>query len=193
MQPGDWATWVGSTFAAIAAGATLWTLKSQRDQIDEQREFIAEQSATMELERAELSAVAADRRVAQARRVVMSSGMLASTWVNGVPGPDDRWKAIVDNYSDAPVHNVEVRFGSAYSAAEAHQYLRGNAPAEGERLPLPIDLLGPNRAALILSPTWPPAAAHNNRPTLYFTDDNGVRWSLDSYGKLKESDQQPGA
>ncbi|MET8810292.1 hypothetical protein [Streptomyces sp. NPDC004546] len=39
---------------------------------------------------------------------------------------------------------------------------------------------------------WPEVTAHNNRPTLYFTDDNGVRWALDSYGKLEEIEQQPG-
>ncbi|MGW3442189.1 hypothetical protein [Streptomyces sp. NPDC001076] len=194
LQWGDVPTWVASGFAGAAALFAYQTIKSQRQQIGEQRNFIAEQSQFMaeqqqnlELERVELRAVASDRRVAQARRVVMSSGMLSSTWVGGVAGPEDRWKAIVNNYSEAPVYNVEVRFGSAYSADEAHEYLRGNPAAKGERLPLPVNLLGPNRAALILSPAWSPEATHNHRPTLYFTDDNGVRWSLDSYGKLEEA------
>ncbi|MGW6356858.1 hypothetical protein ACWFR5_17165 [Streptomyces sp. NPDC055092] len=32
---GDAPTWFGTGFAALAAGAAMWTLKSQRDQIDE--------------------------------------------------------------------------------------------------------------------------------------------------------------
>ncbi|MET7912000.1 hypothetical protein ABZS98_27775 [Streptomyces avermitilis] len=47
MDGGDLATWVGSSFAAIAAAATLGTLKSQRDQIGEQRQFIADQRTFM--------------------------------------------------------------------------------------------------------------------------------------------------
>ncbi|MFI5685888.1 hypothetical protein [Streptomyces sp. NPDC051636] len=74
---GDVPTWLGTLFAAAAAGAAVWTMKSQRDQIREQRVFIGEQSATMALERAELRAAAEDRRWAQARRVRMMQRRLA--------------------------------------------------------------------------------------------------------------------
>ncbi|MFI5685887.1 hypothetical protein [Streptomyces sp. NPDC051636] len=99
------------------------------------------------------------------------------------------------NDSDAPVRDVEVRFGTAYTAAEAQTWDRaGGGPQEpGERLTLPVDLLGAGRTVRFLSQRYSAPTVHNNRPTLYFSDDSGVRWSLDSYGDLKETDQQPGA
>ncbi|MEU6774683.1 hypothetical protein [Streptomyces sp. NPDC046759] len=51
---GDVPTWLGAIFAAAAAGAAVWTLKSQRDQIGEQRAFIAEQAANLRRERQQL-------------------------------------------------------------------------------------------------------------------------------------------
>ncbi|MGA5322438.1 hypothetical protein ACPCIU_18630 [Streptomyces seoulensis] len=190
---GDVPTWLGTVFAAAAAGAAVWTLKSQRDQIQEQRVFIAEQSATMELERAELRSAAEDRRWAQARRVRMHHQPAWSTPdAEGNAGPDDHWVVIASNGSDAPVHQVEVRFGSAYTAAEAYELSRESLHAhQGERRTIPLHLVGPSRRVRFHSQRWRSATVHNNRPTLYFTDDGGVRWSLDSYGKLEETEQQP--
>lgn len=203
MDAGDLATWVGSSFAAIAAGATLWTLKSQRDQIGEQRTFIgeqrtfmAEQSATLTLERAELQAVAEDRKWAQARGVGMDQRMDGGEpdGHGGLTGEPDHWTVTVQNRSGAPVHQLEVRFGTAYLAAEAYEWPEfwagGSGPAGG-RLPLPVFLLGPDRAVQFISQTWSSTTVHNNRPTLSFTDDNGVRWTLDSYGKLDEAPPEP--
>lgn len=197
MDSGDVATWVGSCFAAIAAGATLWTLKSQRDQIAEQRQFIGEQSATMALERAELHAAAEDRRGAQAKQIRMHHQKVGgSTDGQGVQVEDDHWDVTVSNYSDAPVHQLEVRFGTAYRAAEVYEW-RPNwslsmPVTRGDQLTLPVHLIGPGRSARFVSQRWSPATVHNNRPTLFFTDANGLRWTLDSHGKLDEALPEPG-
>ncbi|WP_330339395.1 hypothetical protein [Streptomyces sp. NBC_00557] len=192
---GDVPTWLGTVFAAAAAGAAVWTLKSQRDQIREQRVFIAEQSATMALERAELRAAAEDRRWAQARRIRMTQRKAGATTDQGEAVPDNHWVVLVTNDSDAPVKDVEVRFGTAYTAAQAQLIraatLRPDQP--GELLTVPVHLLGAGRTVQFLSQRYSPATVHNNPPTLYFTDDSGVRWSLDSHGDLKETDQQPGS
>jgi hypothetical protein len=198
LDIGDLATWVGAGFAAIAAGATLWTLKSQRDQIGEQRQFIAEQSATLALERAELRAVAEDRRWAQARQVAMHRRKAGgSVDDEGNVVGYDHWVVTVRNGSDAPVHDINVRFGDAYLAAEAHELapsaIHNLAHEGGDRLVVPVPLLGPGRVVRFLSQQWQEATVHNNRPTLSFTDDNGLRWTLDSYGKLAEAQPELGA
>lgn len=198
MNGGDLATWVGSSFAAIAAGATLWTLKSQRDQIGEQRVFIGEQSATLALEREALRAAAEDRRWAQARQVHMHHHKGSSTTDSeGNPVEDDHWIVTVANSSDAPVHGVEVRFGTAYLAAEVYELAptaRHNLGAQlGDRLVAPVHLLGPGRVIRFLSQRWSSSTVHNNRPTATFSDDSGVRWTLDSHGKLDEVPAAPGA
>lgn len=190
MDSGDLATWVGSFFAATAAGATLWTLKSQRDQIGEQRRFIGEQSQNLALEREALRAAAVDRREAQAKRVQMSARK-AGGQVDGegnVIG-HDHWEVRVRNQSDAPVHDVDVRFGEAYLAAEVYEIpaVAFDGPNPGERTSRPVHLLGPGRALRFLSQEWPSHVVHNNRATLTFTDDAGVRWTRDSRGKLEEA------
>ncbi|CAL9597489.1 hypothetical protein AB0P07_11845 [Streptomyces sp. NPDC085944] len=187
MDSGDLATWVGSSFAAVAAGATLWTLKSQRDQIGEQRQFIAEQSENLALERAELRAAALARREAQAKQVYMYHRTGNSEWGDD-DATSDCWLVSVRNDSDAPVHALDVRFGETYLAAEVYDIpptaVRG--PNHGTRRARPVELLGPRRAVRFDSQEWPRAVAHNHRPTLFFTDDGGVRWSLDWQGKLEE-------
>lgn len=197
MDVGDLATWFGTSFAAIAAGATVWTLKSQRDQIDEQRAFIGEQSATLALEREALRAAAEDRRWGQARQVQMHHHKSGSTTDNeGNAVGDDHWIVTVRNGSDAPVRDIEVRFGTAYVAAEVYELAptaTHNLGAQrGDRLVTPVHLLGPGRAVRFWSQRWPEASVHNNRPSMTFTDDSGVRWSLDSYGKLEEVPPAPG-
>ncbi|MBL3669067.1 hypothetical protein JL475_24350 [Streptomyces sp. M2CJ-2] len=203
---GDIPTWVGAVFAAGAAGAAVWTLASQRAQIREQRQFIAEQTSFMaeqrqnlELERAELRAAAEERREAQARQVRMYQRMLGGQddGLGGLTGGPDHWAVTVQNPSDAPIHQLEVRFGTAYMASDAWEWpafepSRRGATV-GDRLAMPVYLLGPGRAVRFASQSWPAATVHNNRPVLFFTDDNGLRWQLDSYGKLEEAPAEPGA
>lgn len=176
-------------FAGGAAWFAYQTIKSQREQIREQRQFIAEQSANLALERAELRAVADDRKWAQARQVVMQRAKFDRAGVGF-------WRVTVHNFSNASVHGVEVRFGSAYLASEVYEWPINEHPRDdgvpghpyrGERLMTPVHLLGPGRAVLFLSQHWPSVTAHNNRPVVFFTDDSGVRWSLDTYGKLEEA------
>lgn len=192
---GDVPTWLGASFAALAAGAAVWTLKSQRDQIGEQRDFIAEQSATLSLEREALRAAAEDRKWAQARQVRMAfheAGDRADSEGNWVEG--DHWVVTVVNTSEAPVHDVDVRFGEASRPADVYEALRRSQGwSPGERLVAPVHLLGPGRAAQFSSQTGSASWIHNNRPSAYFRDDSGLRWSLDSHGKLEEAEPPPGA
>lgn len=197
LQWGDVPTWVGGTGALAAAWYAYRTITSQRQQIGEQREFIGEQLRFMneqrqnlELERAELHAVAEDRRWAQARRVHMHHLMGSTPGPDGVAVEDTIWFVVLANKSDAPVHQVDVRFGTAYAAAEVHEWnLHRGSPAfePGEPIAAPVHLVGPMRGVRFTSLHWSPATVYNNRPTVYFTDNSGVRWSLDSHGKLEEA------
>lgn len=187
---GDVPTWFGGGFAALAFGAAAWTLKSQRDQISEQRVFIGEQSATLALEREALRAGAEDRKWAQARQLRMHNRKGYGRDDEVELDEADHWVVTIVNQSDAPVHGVEVRFGEAYRASDVFACNRHWEP--GERLASPIHLLGPGRVAQFLSQSWPSATVHNNRPSVAFTDDDGVRWTLDAHGKLEEASPEPG-
>ncbi|MDX2703959.1 hypothetical protein PV350_13965 [Streptomyces sp. PA03-6a] len=183
---GDAPTWVGAAFAAGAAVAAFWTLASQRRQIREQQEFIAEQSATMSLERAELAALADERKWAQARQVRLTC-RTAGTQPDGMGGivGYDHWVARVENASDAPLRDVKVRFGLAYVASGAVIEEVSDLPGGG-RQTAPLDVLAAHRTARFESARWPEATVDNHRPHVYFTDDAGLRWHLDERGKLEQ-------
>ncbi|MEU5908929.1 hypothetical protein ABZ780_31760, partial [Micromonospora sp. NPDC047467] len=177
-------------------GAAVWTLASQRSQIREQRQFIAEQSANLALEREELRAAAAARREAQAKQVHMNYQVEGGSWDSeGNVVGYDHWEVRIRNGSDDPLRDVEVRFGTAYLAAEVYEVPPSafSGPNPGERRSLPVHLLGPGRVLRFLSPQWSEATVDNNRPTLFFTDDGGVRWALDWQGKLEETQPEPQA
>ncbi|MYW48870.1 hypothetical protein [Streptomyces sp. SID161] len=200
VQWGDVPTWVASGFAGAAAWFAFQTIRSQRQQIGEQQQFIAEQTQFMaeqtrfmgeqqqnlELERAELRAAADDRRRAQAERVSMSHQQAQQ----GTEGAG-YWRVKVRNGSSAPIHDLHVRFGTAYIASEVYEI----SPAGQllERWMHPLHLLGANRTAEFHSQAWPAATVHNNRPTLFFTDENGARWTLDSYGELELTEDADGS
>jgi hypothetical protein len=191
---GDVPTAVAALFAGGAAWFAYQTIKSQRQQIGEQRQFIgeqlrfmADQRQNLELERAELRAVAEDRRCAQARQVAMHERQVGSD------SDGHGWVVTVQNPTDTALHDVEIHFGSAYRADRAfawppfdHNPMNPTDTGD-ELLPIPVHLLGARRAVRFASQRWTSATAHNNRPTLFFTDDAGVRWSLDSYGELDEA------
>ncbi|MDX2616132.1 hypothetical protein [Streptomyces stelliscabiei] len=192
---GDAPTWLGACFAAAAAAAAVWTLASQRRQITEQREFIGEQSATLALERAALSAAAEDRKWAQARQVVMhheQHGLGFTIFDEGVPGTGPYWIVTVRNSSDAPIRQLKMMFGTAYIATEVYEEAV-TATQSDERRTHPLALLGPNRQARFCSPRWSEERVQNNRPQLTFTDDDGHRWNLDSFGSLSEAPAAPPA
>ncbi|MEU2780550.1 hypothetical protein [Streptomyces sp. NPDC007110] len=186
---GDVPTWLGAVFAAGAAAAAVWTLASQRVQIREQRQFIAEQAQNLSLERAELRAAAEDRRWSQARQVLMQGLQLS----HGSGG--QFWKVQVVNRSDAPIRDLHVRFGDAYLPSETHEVRTAASnllrSVIGETWSHPLHSLGAGRAVIFDSQAFQPHTAHNSRPSLKFTDDNGIRWKLDHHGVLTESSDDP--
>lgn len=173
MDSGDLATWVGSSLAGVAAAATLWTLKSQRDQIDEQRTFIGEQSANLTLERQALLAAAQERREAQARRIRFEVTPPYVKVLNRSEDPITEVRCREDG--QPPVRAAASRAdGVEASISMMLEQLQGQ---EQEH----IDVLGVNRLG------W-----FQRRPGLTgaveiaFTDANDVRWTRDSQGKLTE-------
>lgn len=193
---GDVPTWIGGAGALAAGWYAYQTITSQRQQLDEQRQFIGEQSRFMaeqqqnlQLERAELRAAADDRKWAQARQVAMHKLRI---------GPDSEgyaWVVTVQNPTDAALHQVDIRFGSNLANVAMEWPVFDHDPSEsspariavGDVLTTPVPLLGAHRALRFSSHRWPQFEANANRPTLFFTDDGGLRWSLDSYGKLEEA------
>ncbi|MGO4630516.1 hypothetical protein AB4225_06165 [Streptomyces sp. 2RAF24] len=177
---GDAPTWLAGGFAAAAAWYTRGMLRSQRQQIDEQRQFIIEQSTNLSLERAELRAQADTRRRAQARVVGMSASFTVDDESGVMP---DHWVVKVTNDSAEPIHGVTVRFGEAYSATEACEIRR----SDGRRLRpvgVPIGAIGPGRTFRFISARN--AAYVSARPRVNFVDGAGVQWELDEHGRLSE-------
>ncbi|MFF2650406.1 hypothetical protein [Streptomyces sp. NPDC058045] len=110
---GDVPTWIAGAFAAAAAYYARGTLRSQQQQIDEQRGFIAEQAANLRLEREELRAQLAERRATQARKIrldVTATGAELSDETGELINPD-RWLVVVRNESEAPIYDITAQFG----------------------------------------------------------------------------------
>lgn len=190
---GDAPTWVAGAFAAAAAFYARGTMKSQQEQIREQRHFIEEQSANLALERAELQAAADARKASQARQVELTVQLSASEAVptngRGSPRYFDSLAAQVTNHSVEPLHDVTVHFGSA-QAVDAHE-ARGISGGSGwwrtgDPLELPVSLLGAGGQLMFDSGPLGADRLETERPVLFFTDNAGVRWSLDEHGSLKE-------
>ncbi|WP_407288594.1 hypothetical protein [Streptomyces sp. BP-8] len=185
---GDAPTWVGALFAGGAAWFAFQTIKSQREQIGEQRQFIAEQSATMALERDELRAAAEERRLSQARQVVMAAELDGRQQVYDAEGelvtPVDHWRAQVTNRSTEPIRDLMVRFGEAYVAVGAVTF---DESGQGNPVPVPVHLLGPGRRCELRSQRFRVTTLQNSPPTLFFTDAGGQRWRIDVHGELSEA------
>lgn len=193
LQWGDVPTALGALFAGGAAWFAFQTIKSQRQQISEQRDFIAEQIRFMAeqrqnlaLERAELQDQADERRISQARDVAMVPRASGSTSVNEYGDAEgyDHWFVTVHNRSRDPIHEVEVRFGDAHDAESATD-LQARHPDTGSRR-VPVLLMPAGGEFAFRSPRWSERTVRQNRAVLFFTDDKGARWRLDSYGKLEE-------
>ncbi|WP_137961633.1 hypothetical protein [Streptomyces sp. SGAir0924] len=194
---GDVPTWIGASGAIGAAWFAYQTITSQRQQIGEQQAFIAEQTRFMdeqrqnlELERVALRATAEERKWAQARQVHLDEASWQTDSVSGpedAPEPSFRGRFVLSNRSDAPVTDVEARFGDhtateVYSWEEDRRQRRGAQHAE-----VRVQRLGPRRAILCLSPVVTRDTVRSNPlMTAYFTDVDGVRWSLSPNGELKE-------
>ncbi|MEV4920758.1 hypothetical protein AB0K47_28610 [Streptomyces tirandamycinicus] len=172
---GDAPTWLGAIFAAGAAGAAIWTLKSQRDQIAEQRDFIAEQSANLRLEREALLAAAKDRRERQAR---------------GVRLEVERQYVYVFNESDAPIMSVSCIDGDAPPVRSCVVDATGNVATEliaamvrGEDSGPDIDLVGVGQAAVFQR-----AEGGRRAVSVSFSDVAGIDWWRDEDGALLDAD-----
>ncbi|MFE1329744.1 hypothetical protein [Streptomyces microflavus] len=183
---GDAPTWIAAVFAGGAALFAGLTIRSQRQQIAEQRAFIGEQSQNLQLERALLRAQADDRRHEQARALRVRA---RTSWTNlsdeGDAGPDDHWLVTVQNGSDEPITDVWVRFGDTYTARDATQ-MNESGRSVGTPRGVPLSLIGPRRGFRFTSSALPEATLANMRPSVLFRDAAGVRWRLDDEGALQE-------
>ncbi|WP_328361337.1 hypothetical protein OG800_26330 [Streptomyces sp. NBC_00445] len=175
---GDAPTWVAGAFAAAAAYYTRGTLKSQQKQIREQRQFIAEQSMNLTLEREELRLATLERRERQARLVHVEEGY------------GERRLGLLMNGSDAPIYDLVIQFGN--------QVPETGTPITGDRRITygPTSRLAPGRL---------PCAVFGAREALTFElkheagdrlitfrDDAGVNWRISQHGKLEEIPQGSG-
>lgn len=171
---GDAPTWIAGLFAATAAYYTRGMLRSQQQQIKEQREFIAEQSANLALEREALKAAAAERREEQARQV-------RATEVNG--------QAVVRNESSAPVRDVTCQSGDAQSLvahlAEIEEVDRhfNYAMSRSAVEECPLGSLAPGFLATFSG------HVEGDPFVVEFTDDAGLRWRLDQHSVLRPVDE----
>ncbi|MFF2235794.1 hypothetical protein [Streptomyces anulatus] len=170
---GDAPTWIAAVFAGGAALFAGLTIKSQRQQIAEQRDFIGEQSRNLWLEREALEAGQQERRQAQAKLVRV--------------GRTTQHMGVVENGSDSPITNVSLRAGDT-PAVNAGVYMRGNTQApDGERTDLPFALIGAGRGATFsFGDIWREIAQNRETLVATFTDADGIRWQLDEHRLLVE-------
>lgn len=160
-------------FAAIAAYGAIATMKSQRRQIDEQRQFIRTQTALLELDHR-------DRTWAQALGIRVTAKVRRyrrQLW----------WSVVVHNTSSAPVFDVDVTFGAELPAHrwDDKQSLATTA-FRAYTLQSPISYYAPDfrvrlehRGRLaVASEEWPRGQPGKERPTVEFTDATHVRWRL---------------
>ena len=177
---GDVPTWLRTIFAATAAGAAVWTPKSQRDQIDEQRTFIAEQSANLQLERQQLQAHLDDRRSAQARQILLSrtaGGAELGPETSQLVGAD-HWIAIVRNDSDAPIYDLTMTF-----AGEPPRWVQTSERTGGGD----VAVLGRGQQAVFTSPRFVDTLLMAARPVARFRDADSVWWELLHEERLEEA------
>lgn len=180
---GDAPTWVAGAFAAAAAYYTRGMLRSQRQQIDEQREFIAAQATNLEMERSELRAQAADRRRAQAAQIRMvpkpkqDRGSANDPWT-------ESWMVHIQNESPEPIHGIEVRFGDSHTAIGS--YHGNDNLGRNINLGVPLPKLASGGTAWFKSSSSTDGSMPNAHPVVSFKDNEGVRWKLDRYGDLAE-------
>ncbi|QDQ12151.1 hypothetical protein [Streptomyces spectabilis] len=175
---GDAPTWVAGAFAAAAAYYARGTLKSQQKQISEQRQFIAEQSTNLALEREELRLATLERRERQARLIHVEEGY------------EERRLGLLRNDSDAPIYDLVIQFGNEVPET--------GVPIVGDRRIVygPTTRLEPGRLPCAvfgagLALTFDLQHGPGER-LITFRDDAGVNWSISPHGKLEEVPRAPG-
>ncbi|NNN30728.1 hypothetical protein HLK59_10200 [Streptomyces sp. S3(2020)] len=178
---GDAPTWIAGAFAAAAAFYARGTLKSQQQQISEQRDFIAEQAANLRLERQVLQEQLGERRSAQARqiRLAYSAGGGEFDDETGDLVRADHWLVTVRNESDAPVYELTVSF-----AGEPSRWVQTSERAGGGG----VAVLGRGKGAEFDSPRFPDTQLVRARPVARFRDADGVWWQLLHDERLTEAE-----
>jgi hypothetical protein len=178
IDMGNVPAWVGAVFAGAAALGALLTLKSQRTQIGEQREFIRAQSEVLELQRQGLVHAGKQRGWQQAQKVKFE---VRTTNLPPLGKEDrrERLNVMISNKSGAPVRDVQVVYGTEYLAEEVFVREPGR---ESRRIPTapPLSVLAPLERAEFLSPEL----FTRERPHVYFTDGENQRWHADDDGSL---------
>lgn len=184
---GDAPTWIAGAFAALAAFYARSTLRSQQNQIAEQRSFIAEQSANLQLERQALSADLDDRRSAQARQVRLKH-MAHGAELNMDSGQMEgasQWYLTVANESDAPLYGLSVTFNDLPATWVQSP---GRAGAQ------PLRILARGMQAEFQSPVFESTELSGARGVVTFKDDQGVSWRMRADEQLEEvTDPEPAA
>jgi hypothetical protein len=176
---GDAPTWIAGGFAAVAAYYARGTLRSQQQQITEQREFIAEQAANLRLEREELQAQLADRRSAQARQIRLECRAEGAE-LNDETGElenADFWTVVIRNQSETPVYDLTVAF-----AGEPPRWVQTADRAGGGA----VRVLPREQIATFTSPRVDPIRLMGSRPVVRFRDADGVWWRLLHDERLEE-------
>lgn len=166
---GDVPTWVAGAFAAVAAIGATATLKSQKQQLEEQRDFLRAQTALLSLDHR-------DRVWKQALKISCSTKVF--WWLSGYKG------AVVRNGSDAPITDVQVTFGeeapvSVWSRWGSHASLLDGDPAIWRAL-------RGRESVCFHSRSVPKPRREFLDPSVAFTDAGGVRWCLGPYGDLRQ-------
>ncbi|MFF5285204.1 hypothetical protein [Streptomyces sp. NPDC013171] len=183
---GDAPTWIAAVFAGGAAWAAGLTLRSQRRQLDEQRAFIGEQSANLQLEREILRADADDRKRGQARQVTMQYLMQGA---GTGEEPVEYWQVKVVNRTAEPIHDVSVQCGVRISATSV--LLHGATQTERGPHPVPLGILSSGFLAEFRTDFSPRGTLNAERPVVFFKDNAGVRWRLDEHGDLSQIEVEP--
>ncbi|MET7299812.1 hypothetical protein [Embleya sp. NPDC005575] len=178
----DWSnalTAAGAVFAATAAWATLQTLRKQRQQLDHQRSFMAEQGRVLQLQRDQLLAYAKDR-IDQARRIIVDSKYAD---VLGDPAADGNGSrtVTVTNPTDYPIRSVRVDFGVTDRAEWATIQIEGQYGATRSRYP--IDVLVPRGVAVFYSGVLLANDIYYYSPQVTFTDSLGRQWKVTETGQ----------
>jgi hypothetical protein len=175
---GDAPTWFGSVAGAAALGFTAFTVRQQTKQLRAQQELNEEQLKNLRLEQKALAAEVRDRHTAQARRVKFS---LQTTPGQDFPdGPESCWySAEVTNQSDEAVTDVTVDYDGWEEPQAARlrpDHILMDQPC----------VVGPGHVVAFASQSMHIDRLEEIYPTCTFKDAAGVRWILDTDGRLTE-------
>ncbi|WP_432110798.1 hypothetical protein [Streptomyces sp. YPW6] len=184
---GDAPTWAGAAFAAAAAYGALMTMRSQRAQIREQRDFIADQRKVLNLQEQELTDGARARQLEQARQVSLDADIVRVVdTVGSARRQVDigwRWVTCVKNASNAPIYGVRVQVGDDLHEAAwpAVSRQRPDGPEQSGA----ADVIKAGALWCFRSPVYESEFGGGTvRPVALFRDESHREWHLDEHGSL---------